>query len=197
MNDLSNLDTATRIAAGDDRTNYDNVAITLHWTTALLVVTQFGLAETWDYFSRDTSERLQSTHVSFGILLAAVVVVRLIWRLIPGHQRPAIVSGWVELASKGVHYLFYLLLIAQAALGFAIGWAAGHPIHFFGLAIPGPLDAIARPTRHLLREVHSWVGWGIIVLALGHALAALYHHYRLHDRVLGRMFPPARRSEAG
>jgi len=93
MTDQTSFDTATRIAAGDDKTNYDNVAIALHWATALLVLIQFALAETWDFFSRDTSETMQSTHVSFGILLTAVVVARLIWRLIPGHQMPAIVSG--------------------------------------------------------------------------------------------------------
>ena len=196
MNDRTAFDTATRVAAGDDRTNYDNVAIALHWATALLVVMQFALAETWDWFSRGTRETLQDLHVSLGVLLTVVVVARVVWRLIPGHQRPAIVSGWVEVASKGVHYLLYALLVAQAGLGFAIGWAAGHPIHFFGLPIPGPIGALARPVRHNLREIHSWVGWTIVVLALGHALAALYHHYKLHDRVLGRMFPPARRSEA-
>jgi cytochrome b561 len=31
--------------------------------------------------------------------------------------------------------------------------------------------------------------WAIIVLALLHALAALYHHYVLEDRVLQRMLP--------
>ena len=35
----------TRIAAGDDRTRYDNVAVTLHWLTVALVLTLFGLAE--------------------------------------------------------------------------------------------------------------------------------------------------------
>jgi len=35
-----------------------------------------------------------------------------------------------------------------------------------------------------------------VIIAFGHAIAALYHHYRLHDRVLGRMFPPARQSES-
>ena len=74
----STFDTATRIAAGDDKTNYDNVAITLHWLTALLVVTQFALAETWDWFSHDTAEGMQSLHVSFGILLTVVVLARLI-----------------------------------------------------------------------------------------------------------------------
>src|SRR5439155_23584658 len=144
MNDRTTFDTATRVAAGDDGTNYDNVAVALHWLTALLVLTQFALAETWEWFSRATRDTMESTHVSLGILLAAVIVARLIWRWIPGHQRPAIVSGWVKLASKGVHYLLYALLVAQAGLGFVIGWAAGHPIHFFGLPIPGPFGALAR-----------------------------------------------------
>ena len=49
--------------------------------------------------------------------------------------------------------------------------------------------------RHELREIHGKVGWGIIILASGHAMAALYHHYGLRDRVLGRMLPLARKSE--
>jgi cytochrome b561 len=195
MADRDALDTATRIAAGDDQTNYDNVAIALHWLTALLVVTQFALAETWDWFSRGTRDAMESTHVSFGILLTVVVVARLIWRWMPGHQRASLESGLVKIASKAVHYLLYALLVVQAGLGWTIGWAAGKPIHFFGIAIPGPFEAFARPVRHDIREIHSWVGWAIIILALGHALAALYHHYKLHDRVLGRMLPLARKSE--
>ena len=188
-------DAATRIAAGDDKTNYDDVAVALHWLTALLVVTQFALAETWDWFAHDTSERMQSLHVSLGILLTLVILARLIWRSMPSHQRPALVSGWVKAGSKAVHYLLYGLLVVQAGLGWVIGWAAGHPIHFLGIPIPGPFDAFPRPVRHELREIHDKVGWAIIILALLHALAALYHHYFLKDRVLGRMLPwAARRS---
>ena len=190
----SSFATATRIVAADDGTNYDNVAISLHWATAVLVVIQFALAETWDWFSKDTRETMQSIHVSFGMLLAAVVVTRIIWRLIPGHQKPSLEVGWVRLASKGVHYLLYLLLIGQAVLGFLIGWSAGHPIHFFGLGIPGPFGALDRGTRHELREIHEKVGWAIIIIAFGHSMAALYHHYRLHDRVLQRMAPWVARS---
>ena len=198
MNDRTAFDTATRIAAGDDQTNYDNVAISLHWATAVLVIVQFVLAVTWDEFSRDTRESLQSVHVSLGVLLTAVVIARIIWRLMPGHQRSAIVSGWVKLASKGVHYLLYALLVSQAVLGFAWRWAQGHHVGFFGLfGIPGPYGQLARSTRHLMAEFHEKIGWAIVIIALGHALAALYHHYKLHDRVLGRMLPLARRSERG
>jgi cytochrome b561 len=189
----STFDTATRIAAGDTGRNYDNVAVALHWTTALLVVIQFLLAITWDSFPRDTRENLQSIHVSLGVLLTAVVVARIIWRLMPVHHRPAIVGGWVKVASKSVHYLLYVLLVAQASLGFAWRWAQGHAAGFFGLfAIPGPYGQLARPTRHTLAEFHEYIGWAIVIIAFAHALAALYHHYVLKDRVLGRMLPAAR-----
>jgi len=197
MNDRSSFDTATRVAAGDDGTTYGSVAIALHWATAALVLFQFLTAFTWDWFSHDTRESMQALHVSFGILLALVIVARVTWRLIPGHQVSSLEAGWLKLASKAVHYLLYVLLVAQAVLGFLVGWSAGHPIHLFGIGIPGPFGALDRPVRHQIREIHQWVGYSIVIIAAGHALAALYHHYRLHDRVLGRMFPPARRSEAG
>ena len=195
MNDRTAFDTATRIAAGDDGTTYDDVAIALHWATAALVLFQFVTAFTWDWFPNETRDSMQGLHVSFGILLTVVIVARVIWRLLPGHQVSSVAVGWARLASKSVHYLLYVLLVAQAVLGFIVGWAAGHPIHLFGLGIPGPFGALDKPIRHEIREIHQWVGYTIVVIAFCHALAALYHHYARHDRVLGRMFPPARKSE--
>lgn len=195
MTDRTSFDIATRIAAGDDGTNYDPIAIALHWTTAVLVIVQFLSAITWDYFSRDTRETMQSVHVSLGILLTAVIIARVVWRLIPGHQMSSIAAGWMRISSKAVHYLLYLLLIAQAISGFLFRWAQGHPASFFGLfGIPSPLGAIGKATRHQVHDIHEYLGWTIVILAFAHALAALYHHYSLRDRVLGRMFPPARRS---
>ena len=189
----SSFDTATRIVAADDGTNYDNVAVALHWLTALLVVIQFVSAITWDYFSHATRETMQSVHVSLGVLLTAVILVRIIWRWMPGHQISSLEVGWLRLASKGVHYLLYLLLVVQAALGFGFRWAQGHPVSFFGLfAIPGPYGALDKASRHTLHFLHEKIGWVIVIVAFGHALAALYHHYALKDRVLQRMLPAAR-----
>lgn len=193
MADRDAFDTATRIAAGDVGTDYDDVTVGLHWATAILVVIQFLLGVTWDYFPKPTVGEMQSLHISLGIALTAVILARIAWRLIPGHQRPAIVSGWVKVASKSVHYLLYLLLIVQAGLGFAWRWAQDHPASFFGLVgIPNPLGPIDKPTRHLIANLHDYVAWTIVIIAFAHALAALYHHYRLHDRVLGRMLPAVR-----
>ena len=58
MNKLaeSGFDAATRIAAGGEGRNYDNVAVALHWLTALLVVVQFAFAVSWDYFDKATRQ---------------------------------------------------------------------------------------------------------------------------------------------
>ena len=194
MDDKTGFDTAARIAAGDDGRTYGRVAIALHWTTAGLVLIQFVTSYIWDYFARPAKQAMESLHTSLGILLAAVIVIRLAWRLMPAHRVPSLETGWVKIASRSIHYLLYALLLAQACLGFTIGWAAGHPIHLFGLPIPGPIDAFPRPVRHELREIHEWVGYTIVAVALGHALAALYHHYALKDRVLGRMLPLIRQA---
>jgi cytochrome b561 len=188
----SNFSAVTRVAAGDDGTNYDNVAIALHWATAFLVVANLLLAKTWDWFAKPTRGLMENTHMSFGVLLTLLIVARLVWRLIPGHQMSSLEAGWVKLASKGVHYLLYALLAAEAVLGFAFRWGAGRPMDFFGLGIPPLIGEIAKPDRNLLREIHEWNGWVIIAIAGLHAAAALYHHYVLKDRVLTRMLPGVR-----
>ncbi len=183
------FDTTTRIAAGDDGTTYDPVAIALHWTTALLVLVQFTLAHTWDWFGKPAKGLMESTHMSFGVLLAIVVVARLVWRWIPGHQVSSIEAGWMRIASKGTHYLLYSLLVVEAGLGFAFRWGGGRPMAFFGAGIPPLIGELSRPLRHNLRDIHNWIGWVIVGIALLHALAAFYHHYVLKDRVLIRMLP--------
>ncbi len=124
------IDTATRIAAGDDRTSYDRFAITLHWLTVALVLTQFALAETWGWFDRPARHLMIVAHMSFGIILSAVIVTRTLWRLFPGHRMPPAVSGWVELASKAVHYLLYAMLVSEAALGFILRWSGNEAMSF-------------------------------------------------------------------
>ena len=189
MNDQTTFDAATRIAAGDDGTTYDRVAIALHWATAFLVIANFALSQVWDWFAKPSKGLLEDTHMSFGVLLMVVVIARIAWRLIPGHQVSSIEAGWMRLASKTTHYVLDALLIAEAALGFTFRWGAGRPMAFFGTGIPPLIGEIAKPLRRELREFHEWIGWAIIIIALLHALAALYHHYVLKDRVLVRMLP--------
>ena len=190
------VNVATRIAAGDDRTRYDGVAISLHWLTVFLVLANFALAETWAGFARPTRHLMVATHMSFGILLAIVVAARIAWRLMPGHQVSPAGLGVVERASKAVHYLLYGLLALEAVLGFLLRWSGGEAMIFFGLAIPSPMATVSRATNHMIGDLHNWNGWAIIILAAGHAGGALYHHFVVKDDVLRRMLPQGARRSA-
>jgi cytochrome b561 len=189
---------ATRVAAGDDRVRYDDFTMMLHWLTAVLVVLLFVLAEFWGFAARPTRQLMIVAHMSFGIVLTLVLIVRIAWRLTPGHRVQDATTGIVELASKAVHYLLYVLLPAQAVLGFVWRWSGNEAMSFFGLLIPPPFSPFSKPVHALVGDAHNWIGWTIIILASGHAAAALFHHFVLRDGVLWRMMPGlhARRAEA-
>src|SRR5438309_9915253 len=114
MVDRTAFDTATRIAAGDEKQNYDKVAITLHWLPALLVFVQFALGQTWGWFPRPTRHLMVVSHMSFGITLTLVVLARVLWRFVFRHHVASIETGFVRIASVSVHYLLYGLLATEA-----------------------------------------------------------------------------------
>lgn len=188
----STVNRLTQVAAGADRTTHDTFSIALHWLTAALVLIQFALAVTWDGFGRPTERLMVVAHMSFGIVLSAVIAIRIAWRLMPGHQTVPAVSGWTGVASRAVHVLLYAMLVVEAVLGFVLRWAGNESMSFFGLLIAPPFAPFSRPAQHLIEELHELNGWAIVILAAGHAAAALYHHYVLRDTVLSRMLPPVR-----
>jgi cytochrome b561 len=188
---------AMRVAAGDDRTRYDDFAIWLHWLTVVLVLVQFALSQLWGFAPKPTRHLMIVAHMSFGILLAATILVRIVWRLVPGHRvRPAW-QGPTEWLAAGVHWLIYVLLAAEAVLGFLLRWSGNEPMSLFGLQIPPPFEPWSKPAHHLVGEMHEWIGWTIIVVAVGHGLAAVYHHVALKDDVLWRMLPGERAKRMG
>ena len=145
MVDQNAFDTATRIAAGDDGKNYDKVAVALHWLTALLVVVQFALGQTWGWFARPTHHLMVVTHMSLGIILSAVVVTRILWRFVFRHHVKSLEMGWVRIASTTVHYGLYALLLSEAALGFLARWEGNEAMSFFGAEIRRLLPAPDKP----------------------------------------------------
>ncbi|MGL4967337.1 MAG: cytochrome b [Inquilinus sp.] len=182
---------AAMTAASTDQPadRYDRATIALHWLTAGLVVTLFLLAEGWGFVPRDIRKAGQSLHISLGILLAAVLITRLLWRGSAGRRLPPANIGLLHWAASAAHLALYALLAAQVTLGFLFRWAQGEPFLFFGL-FSVPLAFAPDPDlADTIGGLHNLVAWTIIVLAGLHAVAALIHHYALRDGVLRRMLP--------
>src|SRR3954471_13856925 len=131
----------TIVAGGGERVRYDPPAMTLHWLTALLVLTLWTLAQAWGFLQHGTPLRheLQALHVSLGLVLIVVLALRIGWRAGPSRRLPPAASGAAELAARAMHYLLYALLLAEVALGLGFRWAGPDPLSFFGLfTIPAP-----------------------------------------------------------
>ena len=176
-------------ALGDDHTRYDGLSIALHWATAALVFLQFGLAETWGFFSKGDHKLLVLGHMSFGLVLAAVILLRIFWRLTFGRKSFETDQDLIGYAARIMHHALYVLIVAEVALGFLTRWTDNKPLSFFGLLIPSPFGTFSKATGGFVDQIHDVNAWLIMVLVGGHTLAALGHHYLLKDGVLRRMLP--------
>ncbi len=172
---------------------YDKLTITLHWATALIVIFLFASSQIWDQLERGTYWRktLQSLHISFGITLTAIIIIRLIWRATAGKKLPAASSSlFMDRIARLTHWALYLLLITQITLGFLFRWAQGEPFMFFSFFVVPDIFNIDPMLRRTFGMLHFYTAWTIIILAGLHACAALFHHYVLRDDTLRRMIPP-------
>lgn len=164
----------------------------LHWALFALVVFLYLLTYGDSFFPRGdpTVDALWRLHISFGLMLAALVIWRVILRISRGTPGlPADMNGLEQTAARLGHLILYALLIAIPMLGILLTWFRGDALSFFGLfTIPAPF-APNRETARTIRELHSLCANGILIVAGLHALAALWHHFVRHDTVLTRMLP--------
>lgn len=176
------MDTERRLTLPQLR--YDTATMILHWTTALLIVLMWLSGQTIGSLGKAWSPDLRSLHICAGLALAAVLAVRVLWRLTNGRSLPDADHGLMQTLARVTHYLLYLLAGGVVALGVATAWLRGDDV-FALLRFPGGDRTLA----HMVRGYHSVAANAILILAGAHAAAALFHHYALRDGVLRRMLP--------
>ena len=169
---------------------YGLVSILMHWGVALAVFGLFGLG-LWmaglDFYS-SWYRRAPALHKGIGILLFLAMLLRLVWRFV-SPPPPALASG--EAATRRsatlMHGLLYLGLFVLMLSGYLIATAEGRGIEVFGwFTVPATVSGIANQ-EDLAGGVHRWLAWGLVGLAVLHALAALKHHVIDRDATLRRM----------
>ena len=173
--------------------HYPATSKLLHWLVAACVLVTVPVAIVMDRVGQGpTQDSLYNLHKSLGVLILVLMVLRLINRLVAGALAPeAEIEPWQRAVSSIVHTSLYVLLLAMPIVGYIANSAYGASTPFFGLfelpSIVGKNEELA--TR--LFTLHRWVGWLVILLALMHISAALYHHFIRRDAVLKRMLPRA------
>lgn len=170
---------------------YGVVAQIFHWATAILVLVAFiygpGGSEQRVYSAaRDFDRQL---HETLGLCVLALVVLRLLWRMLDTRPEPPAVPRWMGVAAKAVQWTLYLLLFALPFTSITGAWLEGHPLTLLaGVKIP-PLLGLSHDVGATIAHIHTWLGDAILWLAGFHALAAIYHQFVLKDGVLASMLP--------
>lgn len=181
-----------------ERTRYVLVHRLLHWLIAVLVIGLLtggltfmilGYEGTVDAFGNDITNSLYTYHKTFGILVLALMLLRVLLRwAFPPPPYPVALTAFERLASRSVHGLFYLLLIAMPIIGWAATAAGGYPVQFFNLELPG-LIAKDKALSEALFQLHGAIGLLLIALIALHVAGAL-RHWRRQDGVMRRMSLP-------
>ncbi|MGD9615577.1 MAG: cytochrome b [Alphaproteobacteria bacterium] len=171
---------------------YGPVARAVHWAVAALAVGVVALGWTIPGAPRggDWRELLLLLHRSIGVLILALMVFRIVWRLT--HPPPPFPSGFPRLeavAAHADHALLYVVFLVMPLTGLLNAAAAGHPVSFFGLfAIPPlfPENPILAKVAIAIHLAGQFVLYALVVI---HIAAALTHRFVRRNRILDRMLP--------
>lgn len=169
--------------------SYTATAKALHWLMALLLLALFVCgAYMSDLQLSPQKLQLYSWHKWAGISALLLVLLRLLWRLF--HAAPALPASmplWLQKLSALAHAALYLLMLAIPLSGWLMSSAKGFPVVWFGVLRLPDLVAKNEGLGEILKEVHEGLNIALLVLVIGHALAALKHHFIDRDDVLLRM----------
>ncbi|GAB2181568.1 cytochrome b [Denitratisoma sp. agr-D3] len=170
---------------------YTVTAKALHWLMALGIISLFALG----FYMHDLplspqKLKLYSWHKWAGVTIFALAAVRLAWRI--AHRPPALpahMKKTEQFVAHAGHGLLYLLMFGIPLSGWLMSSAKGFQTVLFGVL---PIPDLLEKNKELGEQLAT-LHWGLNLLlaavVVGHAAAALKHHFLDKDDVLTRMLP--------
>ncbi|GJD35051.1 cytochrome b [Methylobacterium aerolatum] len=161
----------------------------LHWAVALIVVEQVIVALAMTNVGEGPLQnQLYEMHKSFGLVVLALVLARVLVRLSRGAPAPEDgIPGWQRVAARVSHASLYLLILIVPLLGWAGTSACCAPVNLFGaLPLTLPISG-GMPVGEAILKVHGAAAFALTALVGVHVAAALHHHVVRRDGTLRRM----------
>lgn len=162
-----------------------------HWSVALLVLLMIpaGFVMVQDGLPRSVQNALFLVHKNAGLLVLALVILRLSWRQFrPPPPLPESVPRWQAWLATLNHRLLYLLLVVMPIAGYVRVKAGGFPIETLDAWGVPALVPKSDYVAGIAKTLHYYGGLAITALIALHVLAAMYHHFVRRDGVVARMW---------
>ena len=178
----------------DTKEKLSPITVSLHWIVGLTIIALLGVGI---YMEQTHAYGLYDIHKSIGVIIFAVIMLRVVWRIINGWPEPASEYKKIEqLLSKLVHYVLLIGSFIIPFSGMIMSGMGGHGIKVFGLELVAknadpakpydviPLNAELAGLGHTL---HGWVSYILIGALVLHIAGAFKHHIFDGDGTLKRM----------
>jgi cytochrome b561 len=128
-----------------DRLQYGTTAKVFHWLILALLLVQYPIG----WLMPDIHRGMQpgdgmTWHISIGIVILTLIVLRLAWRLTHPVAPENSLAPWQRVTSEAVHWLLYLLVLATTISGWLFASFRGWSISFFFMA-PLPMLSSENP----------------------------------------------------
>jgi cytochrome b561 len=170
--------------------HYGTTAKVLHWLVVALLIVQYPLGKFMPDIHRGmTPGDAMTFHISFGITILALMVLRLFWRITHPVAPAGSLPAWQRLISEAVHWLLYALVLATTMTGWIFASERGWSISLF-FAVPLPmLPTESSLLANSLGKWHGTMEWALLLVIGAHVAAAMAHTFIFRDRIMQRMLP--------
>ena len=172
------------------RLQYGATAKLFHWLVVTLLLVQYPIGWLMPDLHRNQPPGAPMTfHVSFGITILILIVLRFAWRLTHPVTPESSLPPWQRLSSGIVHWLLYALVLGTTLPGWLFASFRGWSVSFFYLA---PLPMLAGDNAAAGKAIdglHQAMELALIVTIGIHVAAAVAHLWIYRDRVMQRMLP--------
>jgi len=172
------------------QTRYTRFAVALHWLVAAILIAQFS----WGWWMQQIPKQPPglradafNLHKSVGLVLLALMLIRLGWRLL--HPPPPLTGlpAWQEKLAAATHRLLYVVLFVQPITGYLGSVFSGYPVKWFGMTLPA-WGWASVPIKDAMSTIHLVNSFVLLALVLLHLAGAL-RHALARDGYVRRMFP--------
>src|SRR5665213_732918 len=173
-----------------DRLQYGITAKVFHWLIVALLLVQYPLGWLMPDIHHGMKPGAGMTfHISFGIVILALIALRLAWRLTHPVAPESSLPAWQRVSSEAVHWLLYALVLATTITGWLFASFRGWSVSSFFL-VPMPMLSAGNPAAgKTIDGWHQAMEWSLLVVIGLHVVAALVHLFVYRDRVMHRMLP--------
>ena len=172
------------------RLDYGTTAKAFHWLVVGLLIVQYFIGWLMPDIHRGQQPGAGMTfHISFGITILIVILLRFVWRLTHPVAPESTLPPWQRLSSELVHWLLYILVLATTVSGWLFASFRGWSVSFFYLFRLPMLAADNAAAGKAIDGLHQAAEWTLLVFIGFHVLAALAHVFVYRDRVMQRMLP--------